>query len=126
MNLAGIQQALELTNLTPEVPLNDSREIAGGYASDLLSDVLAHAPRGGDLVTIQVHLNVLAVAVHAELAATAVHAELAAVIFAADRRPEESVRLKAAEEGVALFVSSDCAFDIAGRLYALGLRGTHE
>lgn len=117
MNLAAIQKALGLTNLTPEVAQDDSREVAGGYASDLLSDVLSHAPRGGVLVTIQVHLNVLAVAVHAELAA---------VIFAADRRPDESVRLKAIEEGITLFVSPDCAFDVSGRLYALGLRGNHE
>ena len=117
MNLVDMQQTLGLTNLTPEVALDASREVLGGYASDLLSDVLSHAPRGGVLVTIQVHLNVLAVAVHAELAA---------VIFAADRRPEASVRLKAVEEGIALFASPDCAFDISGRLYALGLRGNHE
>ena len=117
MNLAGIQKELGLKNLTPEIPIDDSHAITGGYVSDLLSDVLAHAPRGGVLVTIQVHLNVIAVALHAELAA---------VIFAADRQPDESVRSKAVEEGVALFVAPDCAFDLAGRLYALGLRGTHE
>ena len=31
----------------------------------------------------------------------------------------------AAEEGVALFVSKDSAFEIVGRLYGLGLRGRH-
>jgi hypothetical protein len=117
MNLNAIAEALELKDLTPEVPVDTSREITAGYASDLLSDVLAHAPRGGVLVTIQVHLNVIAVAVHAELAA---------VVFASDRRPEEAVRRKAVEERIALYVSHEPAFDVAGRLYALGLRGTHE
>ena len=92
-------------------------EVGSGYASDLLSDVLASAPSGGVLVTIQVHMNVIAVAVHAGLAG---------VIFAANRRPDEDVCRRALEEGIALFVSSDSAFDIVGKLYALGVRGPQE
>lgn len=80
----------------------------------MLSDVLANAPAGGVLVTIQVHLNVVAVAVHAELAA---------VVFAAGRVPEEAVRQKAVDEGVALFATDRTAFDMVGELYALGVRG---
>ena len=117
MNLAGIRQALGLKNLTPEIPLDDSLEIAGGYASDLLSDVLAHAPRHGVLVTAQVHMNVIAVAAHVELAS---------VIFSLGREPEESVRRKAIEEEIPLFATGQSAFDVAGRLYALGLRGNYE
>ena len=117
MNLKQIAEALALENLTPDIAVDASAEISGGYTSDLLSDVIAHAPHGGILVTIQVHLNVIAVAVHAELAC---------VIFASDRRPEEAVRKRAIEEGVALFVSKESAFDVSGRLYTLGLRGTHE
>ena len=83
-----------------------------GYASDLLSDVLAHAPEGGVLVTLQVHLNVIAVASHAELAA---------VIFAGGRRPEDDVLAKAVAEGISLFVSPADTFDVVGRLYALGV-----
>ena len=117
MNLKDIAATLGLECLTPEVAGADSREIAQGYASDLLSDVLAHAPRGGVLVTIQVHMNVVAVAVHAELAA---------VIFASERVPDEDVRRTAAKEGVALYSARESAFDLAGRLYALGVRGPHE
>jgi len=117
MNRKQMVEALALQNLTPEIPLDDSREVTGGYASDLLSDVLAHAPRGGVLVTIQVHMNVIAVAVHAELAA---------VIFASDRTPDDDVRRAALKEGIALFKANDCAFNVVGKLYALGLRGPHE
>jgi hypothetical protein len=117
MNLKQIADALVLENLTPELPVDESKDIEGGYCSDLLSDVLAHAPRGGVLITIQVHMNVIAVAVHAELAA---------VIFASDRAPDDDVRRMAATEGVVLYRSPQCGFDVAGRLYALGLRGTHE
>lgn len=114
MNLQNIARELGLENLTPELPLGTDREIQCAYVSDLLSDVLANAPRDGVLVTVQVHLNVVAVAVHAELAA---------VVFAMGRRPDETVRAKAAEEGIFLFASPKPAFEIAGRLYALGLRG---
>lgn len=115
MKLAELVEKLGLENLTPEIDLSDAT-LSAGYVSDLLSDVLANAPRGGVLVTVQVHLNVIAVAVHAELAA---------VVFALDRQPEEAVRQKAVEEGIALFLSSESAFELVGRMYALGLRGTH-
>jgi hypothetical protein len=115
MRLNDIARQLGLESLTPEVS-SDSNEVTAGYASDLLSDVLAHAPRGGVLVTVQTHLNVIAVSLHAELAA---------VIFASGRRPENAVRAKAAQEKIALYVSPEPAFDIVGRLYALGVRGHH-
>ncbi|HDP36136.1 MAG TPA: serine kinase [Candidatus Hydrogenedentes bacterium] len=114
MNLAAIVNALELENLTPEIDLDTMPDIRCGYASDLLSDVLAHAPRGGVLITVQVHLNVIAVSVHAELAA---------VIFALGRRPDDATRARAAQEGVCLLASQAPAFEIVGKLYELGLRG---
>lgn len=112
MKLNEIIDALQLENLTPE--LATEVEVAGGFSSDLLSDVLAAAPRGGVLVTVQMHLNVVAVAVHAELAA---------VIFAAGRQADEAVRARAVEEGVVLLTTPRQGFDVVGQLYALGLRG---
>lgn len=112
MKLADIAHDLELQELTPDVPCDG--EITGGYASDLLSDVLAHAPEGGVLITLQVHLNVIAVASHAGLQA---------VIFASERMPEPEVIDRAAGEGLALFVSPADTFEIAGRLYQAGIRG---
>jgi hypothetical protein len=115
MKLRELATRLELHCLTPEVP-PAADEITGGYVSDLLSDVLANAPKGGVLVTVQVHLNVIAIAVHAELAG---------VIFALDRVPDETVQAKAVEEGIALYTTKASAFDVVGRLYELGLRGPH-
>lgn len=114
MTLDQIAGRLDLEDLTPELTRSGSPDIARGYAADLLSDVLANGPRGGLLVTIQAHMNVVAVASHTELAG---------VIFAAGRRPEEEVRLKAVEEGIRLLRSEQSAFDIVGRLYELGIRG---
>ena len=114
MTLGDITARLGLETLTPELSLNDSVEVTRGHASDLLSDVLANAPSGGVLVTIQAHMNVIAVALHADQAA---------VIFTQGMRPEENVRQKAVQEGLALLASADTTFEIAGKLYALGLRG---
>jgi predicted transcriptional regulator len=113
MTLGPLAQSLGLENLTPE--LSDAgAEVERAHASDLLSDVLANAPTVGLLLTIQVHMNVIAVAVHAGLAG---------VLFTGGMRPEESVRLRAVQEGIPLLASPMTTFDAAGRLYELGLRG---
>jgi hypothetical protein len=114
MTLGDMTARLGLEILTPELSVNGGAEVTRGHASDLLSDVLANAPSGGVLITIQVHMNVVAVALHAGLAA---------VIFAQGMKPEENVRRKAIEEGLPLLASAESTFDIAGKLYAVGLRG---
>ena len=113
MRLHELAEALDLRELTP--PAGGDDEVTHGYASDLLSDVLAHAPAGGVLVTLQVHLNVIAVASHAGLRA---------VIFSCGRMPEDEVLERATGEGLALFGSKADTFEIVGRLYDLGLRGS--
>ncbi len=90
------------------------KEVRGGYASDLLSDVMAHT-RPGDLwITLQVHLNIVAVATLNDLAG---------IILVNGREPEEATLRKATEEGVVLMVSPLSTFEVAGRLYELGIRG---
>ena len=116
MKLEDIAGELGLTEFTPDVTGNCEAEIDRGYASDLLSDVLAHAPEGGVLVTLQVHLNVIAVASHAELAA---------VVFAGNRKPDDEVLAKAVAEGLSLYGSPADTFDIVGSLSALGVKGHH-
>ncbi|MBN1320596.1 MAG: serine kinase [Thermoleophilia bacterium] len=123
MELHELATLLDLRRLTPTPdPRGDegvygdgTADITQGYASDLLSDVLANAPAGGVLITLQVHLNVIAVASHAGLRA---------VIFSCGRIPDDDVVEKAAEEDLSLFVSSSDTFEIVGRLYELGLRGS--
>lgn len=113
MQREALVSDLGLEHVTPTLALAGPA-LSGGYVSDLLSDVLGHAPRHGVLITVQTHLNVVAVAVHAELGA---------VVFANGRRPEAAVVARAVAEGVPLFVSGESAFDVAGKLYARGLRG---
>ncbi len=112
MRLHELADVLELTELIPTA--DGEADITRGYASDLLSDVLAHAPEGGLLVTLQVHLNVIAVASHAELAA---------VVFTSGRKPEADVVEKAAAEGLHLFSTAADTFEVVGRLYAMGVKG---
>lgn len=114
MRLSELVEQLGLQPLTPE--LDDIQDVPLGYVSDMLSDVLANAPEGGVLVTIQVHLNVIAVALHAGLVA---------VVFASGRRPEDNVIRKANEEQIRLYLSNESSFDLVGRLYELGLRSSN-
>jgi hypothetical protein len=111
--LKDLIQALDLRPLTPVV--QDDAEVSHGYASDLLSDVLAHAPAGGVLITLQVHLNVIAVASHAGLRA---------VIFSCGRVPDDEILERAVGEGLSLLGTRADTFEIVGRLYELGLRGS--
>ena len=85
-------------------------EVSGGYCGDLLSHVLSSA-RPGDLwITIQHHTNVVAVAQVAGLSA---------IVVTHGRRPDEATLSRAREQGIAVFLSSESSFEIAGRLHHL-------
>lgn len=113
MKLGDLVRALSLIDLTAD-PRLLAAEVRGAHASDLLSDILANAPEGGVALTIQAHLNAIAVAVHARQVA---------LVFTAGRRPPAEVIERARAEGVALLATEQTTFDTAGRLYELGLRG---
>ena len=114
MNLREIAHKIRLEDLTAELASEAEANVSRAHASDLLSDVLANAPAGGVLLTIQVHMNVVAVALHAGLKA---------VIFCSGMKPPTDVRARALTEKILLFSTADSTFDAAGKLYALGLRG---
>jgi TPP-dependent 2-oxoacid decarboxylase len=87
-------------------------EVTGGYASDLLSDVIAHSKTGNVWVTMQVHENIVAVAVLKELAA---------IILVNGRSPAEHTLQKAIDEKATILVSKQHAFETIGKLYELGI-----
>ena len=60
MTVRELAAALDLSTLTGQGHLD--REVTGGYASDLLSCVMAGARAGDVWVTLQGHANVVAVA----------------------------------------------------------------
>ncbi len=82
--------------------------IAGAYTSDMLSDVLAHAPPGGVLITIQAHRNTVAVAMHRGLRA----------IVLAHHRPVPRDMAEAAQaEGIAILRAPADQYTLSWRLH---------
>ena len=90
-------------------------DVKRGYASDLLSDVLANASEGDLWITLQVHQNVVAIAGMKGLSG---------IVLINSRGPEEATLRKAEEEKIPVMVSKLTAFELIGRLYNLGITGT--
>ena len=90
-------------------------EVNNGYVSDLLSDVLANSEENDLWITLQIHPNIVAIASMKGLSG---------IVIINGREPEEETVRKAQEKGVAIMVSQMTAFELSGRLYALGLSGT--
>ncbi len=91
-----------------------SRPVAGGYASDLLSDVMANSAKGDLWVTMQKHMNIVAVATLNDLAG---------IVLVNSREPEAATIDRARQEHIPIICTELQAFDVIGILYGLGVRG---
>jgi len=111
MKLQEIVTALGLVVKTGENLLG--RDVTGGYAGDMLSDVLAHSKKGNVWITLQTHTNIVAVASSKELSG---------IIIVNGRAPEEETLRKAKEENIPIMISSLSTYHVVCRLYELGLR----
>lgn len=110
MRLREVAKALDL-----ELRCGDlEAETGGGYVSDLMSDVIAHAEAGDLWLTVQVHANIVAVAAMKDLSG---------IVLTGGREPEAETLRKAAAKKITVLASKLPAFELAGRLYQLGLRG---
>lgn len=107
-------RVIDLANtLDLEIVAGNNRsgnEVTWGYTSDLLSDVMGNSEEGNVWITMQTHLNVVAVST------LKVHA---AILFVAGNRPAQEVIDKANEEGIPLLCTGMTAFEVSGKLYAL-------
>lgn len=112
MTLTELATRLEFTVFTPGIPLD--RPVRAGYASDLLSDVIGHACRDSLWLTMQVHPNIVAVAVLKELAG---------IVLVGSRVPAAETLAQAEQEKVPVLGTSLSTFELAGRLYGMGVRG---
>ncbi|MDO4739949.1 MAG: AraC family transcriptional regulator [Eubacteriales bacterium] len=111
----NIKELMELTGaelLTKNVDL--TAEVESGYSCDLLSWVMAHGKPGMAWITVQTHMNVVAVAT--------LH-DMACVIVPEGANVPDEVYTKAEEEGIAMFSSPKSAFELSGLLYGAGLAG---
>ena len=84
--------------------------VTGGYVSDLLSDVIANAEEGWLWITVQRHVNIVAVA---QLK------KLAGIIVSGGIEPEAAVLERARQEGIFVLSARANSFHTAGKLYAL-------
>jgi serine kinase of HPr protein (carbohydrate metabolism regulator) len=112
MKLSEVVKELSLQVVTGQDNLDV--EITKGYCSDMLSDVIGNAEEGGLWLTIQKHQNIVAVGVMKSLAG---------IILVKDRQPDENTLAKAQEENLPLLISPLGSFELAGRLFALGIKG---
>ncbi len=113
MKLTELIQELNLAVRSAEGDLE--REVTGGYASDLLSDVLANGEPGNLWITLQIHQNIVAVASMKDFAG---------IILVNGREPEQDTIEKAEAENIAIMVTELSTFELVGRLYGLGITGT--
>jgi hypothetical protein len=112
MRLSELARELDLEVRSAAERLN--AEVRGGYASDLMSDVIANAEEGFLWVTMQSHANIVAVAAMKELAG---------IILVNGREPQEETVAKGEEKNIPILVSRLPAFELIGRLYRLGIPG---
>jgi hypothetical protein len=111
----NLQQIIDQLNLTVLTESRDFVTIAptGGYSSDLLSCVMAGAKRGNIWITLQAHLNIVAVAALNEVAA---------IIITENAQPDAATIAKANQQGVILLSTSQATYETNGKLWQLGVQ----
>jgi hypothetical protein len=85
-------------------------EVNNAYTSDLLSIVLTNAPKDSIWITIQKHINIVAVASLKEINV---------VIITEGGIPEEEVVKKAKNEKIWLLGSRDDSFTVSGKIFEM-------
>lgn len=106
MNLSDIAGHLGLSLLCGEDLENI--EVSGGYAGDLLSDVLANADSGSLWFTIQRHKNIIAVATAKDVAG---------IVIVNGVKAEASLIESAEKMGIPVFSAKEDAYICSGKLY---------
>jgi hypothetical protein len=112
MKLKDLAGHLEWELMTRNVPVE--AEVKTGYASDLLSDVLANSIEGDLWVTRQTHLNIVAIAVMRDLSG---------ILLANGAKPDPDTIEKAVEKMVPIFRTHLPTSEVVGRLYQLRISG---
>lgn len=90
-------------------------DISGGYASDLLSNVMSQGKLGNVWITMHAHQNIVAVASLLGLSA---------VVIAGHVQPDKEAVNKADVEEIPLLTTTLSVFDVVGLLYGKGVKGT--
>ncbi len=113
--LKEIKEKLKLEPLSSLQSLN--RQVVAGYASDLLSCVIKTAKKDSIWMTLQSHVNIVAVASLLGLAG---------IIITEGGHPDPETLARAESEGVVLMATPKTTFTIVGELTSMGIRGVEE
>ena len=112
MTAASLASLLEARNLTPSCIMD--RQITCGGVCDLLSWMLARGQKGMAWITVQTHLNVIAVAALKDMAA---------VILPESLVMDETVLKKAVEEGIIVLSTPLTAYEVCAKMVSAGIPG---
>ncbi len=110
----NLQQIIDRLNLTV---LTDPRDFTliqpdGGYTSDLLSCVMAGAKNNYLWITLQAHMNIVAIAALLDVAA---------IIITENAQPDSATISKANTQGIILLSTPRPTFEIDGKLWEMGI-----
>lgn len=103
----------EKLQLTPLCEKEGDIEIEGVYIGDLLSIVMAKAKKNYVWITIQTHINIVAIA---ELL------ELSCIIVVENMAVDNDTLDKAKELNIPIFKTSESAYQVACRLLDMGIK----
>lgn len=107
-----VSQLAKLIDAQLMTPKGIDNGITCGYTCDLLSWVMAKGKSGCAWITVQTHINVVAVA--------SLH-DMACIICPEGVEMEEASRRKAEEEHIAILHSPKTAYEICGIMAANGV-----
>jgi serine kinase of HPr protein (carbohydrate metabolism regulator) len=110
MIISNIAEQLNLNSLTKS---NKEINVEGVYIGDLLSIVMSKAKENYVWITIQTHINIVAVA---ELL------DLSCIIVVEDMEVEQETLDKAKELDIPIFKTEESAYNVACRLQNLGIK----
>ena len=107
MTVKELAERLSLKTLTSP---DESREVLGCYAGDLLSWVMGRAQSDDAWVTIMTNVNIVAVAMLADVSC---------VIVAESAEIEKDVIEKASEKGINLYTSDKTVYQLCAEISKL-------
>ncbi|MDB9822493.1 DRTGG domain-containing protein [Deltaproteobacteria bacterium] len=111
MKLSEVKEILDA-----EIIIGDDKmdiELAGGAASDLMSDLLRNPKEGALLLTGLTSIQAIR---------TTVIAGMTAIVFVRGKRPDPEIISYAREQDIAILSSPYNMYSSCGRLYSKGLR----
>lgn len=111
MTIQDVIAATGARLLTPDADL--TKPVTCCYAGDLLSLVMAAGQPGMAWITVQTHMNVIAVASNLEMPV---------VIISEGIDMEKTSLAKAEDEGIAVLSSGKTNYELSGLLWEAGLR----